>query len=227
MRFFRLPLFRRSKAKKARATSLQSQPSNVQGVLIAPSEAPRTYSTTAAPCRDCFQVQLGGVWQDLDRDADEQLRCAVVAGLRSVTLEARGQLYECSLYRMEQRNLQTGRVRRLRAPQVATSDTSFHQPATFEAARRWEEEEEEEDEEEEESLGSASPSHGTPRRMRPKVAVVTAAGVVTGASVCVVGGDHLFGDGELYAGLAEATEGALDWAEEATKSVGDFLENVL
>merc|ERR1712008_553736 len=139
------------------------------------------------------------------------------------------EFYECSLQRMEQRNLQTGRVRRLRAPPVASSENTsgFHHPTLLQQRRRWNEEEEEE--EDEESLGSsvlaASPSYGTSRCMRPKVAAVTAVGVVTG--VCVVGGDHLFGEGELYDGLVEGTEGALDWTAEATKTVGDFLENVL
>merc|ERR1712008_609726 len=106
------------------------------------------------------------------------------------------EFYECSLQRMEQRNLQTGRVRRLRAPPVASSENTsgFHHPTLLQQRRRWNEEEEEE--EDEESLGSsvlaASPSYGTSRCMRPKVAAVTAVGVVTG--VCVVGGDHLFGE---------------------------------
>lgn len=202
----------------------------MQGVLIAQSEAPSANNENTTPSREeRFQVQLGNRWQDVDDEANEQLRGALLAGLPNVTLETRGQSYECSLQHMEQRNLQTGRVRCLRAPGnlAASSNNGSRQPVLFQPRRFWEEEEDEDDEE---SLGSpvsvASPSHGTSCCMRPKVAAVTA-GVVTGASVCVVGGEYLFGDGELYAGLVEGTQETLDWTAEATKSMGDFLENVL
>lgn len=230
MGLFHLPLFQRRKRSKARQPPPQPRPSTVQGLLTSPSEAPSTNSAIAIQSRERFQVQLSNVWQDLDFDADEKLRRALLAGLQNVTLEARGQFYEYSLQRMEQRNLQTGRVRRLRAPPMASSGNTngFHHPTLLQQRRRWNEEEGEQ-EDDEESLGSsvsaASPSYGTSRRMRQKVAAVTAAGAVTG--VCVVGGDYLFGEGELYDGLAEGTEAAIDWTAEATKTVGDFLENVL
>lgn len=60
------------------------------------------------------QVCLGGAWRDFAPEVDGVLRKALAKGERLARFEARGQVYECDLERMEQVNLSTRRVRAIR-----------------------------------------------------------------------------------------------------------------
>mmetsp|Transcript_113680 Transcript_113680/g.355495 ORF Transcript_113680/g.355495 Transcript_113680/m.355495 type:complete len:112 (-) Transcript_113680:13-348(-) len=111
---------------------------------------------------------------------------------------------------MEQRNLETGRTRQIRPRPWAGADAG---------RLRWE------DELSEASSMQDSPCKGP--RCTPKVFGATAAAVVTGAAGCVVAGEALLGEGELYAGLADGVDSALDWTADGAKAVADFLGDIL
>lgn len=63
-----------------------------------------------------FQIQLGSDWQDLSPEEDAELKRAWGASEPKAFLTSRGQKYEIIFASMEQRNLETGKTRKIRAP---------------------------------------------------------------------------------------------------------------
>lgn len=71
-----------------------------------------------------FQVQLSGEWRDFSEELHVQLASAWDASCLLVYLQQGGQDYEISLAKMEQRNLVTGKTRRIRPPHHPTRSSS-------------------------------------------------------------------------------------------------------
>jgi len=63
-----------------------------------------------------FQMLVNGYFQDYRRQEDAILKRAFLIGRPSARLQLRGQAYEYSFVRMTQRNLATGRLRKIRPP---------------------------------------------------------------------------------------------------------------
>eukprot|EP00403_Amphidinium_massartii_P035107 CAMPEP_0178433042 /NCGR_PEP_ID=MMETSP0689_2-20121128/32701_1 /TAXON_ID=160604 /ORGANISM="Amphidinium massartii, Strain CS-259" /LENGTH=295 /DNA_ID=CAMNT_0020055057 /DNA_START=81 /DNA_END=968 /DNA_ORIENTATION=+ len=63
-----------------------------------------------------FQVELSGMWKDYARDEDKILKRAFLAGFPNCKFTLRGATYEYNFRRMLQKNLSTGKERKIRAP---------------------------------------------------------------------------------------------------------------
>lgn len=63
-----------------------------------------------------FQVELSGKWHDYEGDEDKILKRAFQAGFPNARFALRGQHYEYDFKTMEQKNTDTGKTRRIRAP---------------------------------------------------------------------------------------------------------------
>jgi hypothetical protein len=63
-----------------------------------------------------WQIQLEGRWKDYEDQENAILKRAYMVGQQNVKFSLRGQHYEYNFRRMAQKNLQTGKERRIRAP---------------------------------------------------------------------------------------------------------------
>jgi len=63
-----------------------------------------------------FQVELAGEWKDYARDEDKILKRAFLAGFPNCKFTLRGATYEYNFRRMLQKNLTSGKERKIRAP---------------------------------------------------------------------------------------------------------------
>jgi hypothetical protein len=64
-----------------------------------------------------FQVMLGGHWKDYDKEEDNVLKRAYMTGTKKAKYKFRGgQMYEYDFGKMEQKNLESGKAREIRAP---------------------------------------------------------------------------------------------------------------
>eukprot|EP00403_Amphidinium_massartii_P022454 CAMPEP_0178398122 /NCGR_PEP_ID=MMETSP0689_2-20121128/14611_1 /TAXON_ID=160604 /ORGANISM="Amphidinium massartii, Strain CS-259" /LENGTH=299 /DNA_ID=CAMNT_0020018877 /DNA_START=100 /DNA_END=999 /DNA_ORIENTATION=- len=63
-----------------------------------------------------FQVELSGMWKDYARDEDKILKRAFLAGFPNCKFTLRGATYEYNFRSMLQKNLTTGKERKIRAP---------------------------------------------------------------------------------------------------------------
>mmetsp|Transcript_68249 Transcript_68249/g.163775 ORF Transcript_68249/g.163775 Transcript_68249/m.163775 type:complete len:271 (-) Transcript_68249:209-1021(-) len=63
-----------------------------------------------------FQVELAGEWKDYARDEDKILKRGFLAGFPNCKFTLRGATYEYNFQRMVQKNLTTGKERKIRAP---------------------------------------------------------------------------------------------------------------
>jgi len=63
-----------------------------------------------------FQVELAGEWKDYVKDEDKILKRAFLAGFPNCKFTLRGATYEYNFLRMVQKNLTSGKERKIRAP---------------------------------------------------------------------------------------------------------------
>jgi len=63
-----------------------------------------------------FQVKLGGEWKDYAKDEDKILKRAYLAGFPNAKYALRGQHYEADFRKMQQKNMDSGKSRDIRAP---------------------------------------------------------------------------------------------------------------
>lgn len=63
-----------------------------------------------------FQVQLAGKWEDYKTDENAIIHRAFMSGNRNAKYCLRGQTYQYDFERMEQKNADTGKVRKIRGP---------------------------------------------------------------------------------------------------------------
>mmetsp|Transcript_89448 Transcript_89448/g.253411 ORF Transcript_89448/g.253411 Transcript_89448/m.253411 type:complete len:237 (+) Transcript_89448:53-763(+) len=63
-----------------------------------------------------FQVKLGGEWKDYAKDEDKILKRAFLAGFPNAKYALRGQHYEADFNKMQQKNMDSGKSRDIRAP---------------------------------------------------------------------------------------------------------------
>lgn len=63
-----------------------------------------------------FQVKLGGDWKDYAKDEDKILKRAYLAGFPNAKYALRGQHYEADFKKMQQKNMDSGKSREIRAP---------------------------------------------------------------------------------------------------------------
>eukprot|EP00403_Amphidinium_massartii_P028788 CAMPEP_0178399914 /NCGR_PEP_ID=MMETSP0689_2-20121128/15521_1 /TAXON_ID=160604 /ORGANISM="Amphidinium massartii, Strain CS-259" /LENGTH=275 /DNA_ID=CAMNT_0020020697 /DNA_START=68 /DNA_END=895 /DNA_ORIENTATION=+ len=63
-----------------------------------------------------FQVELAGDWKDYAKDEDKILKRAFLAGFPNCKFTLRGATYEYNFKRMIQKNLSSGKERKIRAP---------------------------------------------------------------------------------------------------------------
>jgi len=64
----------------------------------------------------CFQVELGGHWQNYSKEEDKILKRAYMAGFPKAKFRLRGQEYEYDFGSMQQINRSTGKSRNIRPP---------------------------------------------------------------------------------------------------------------
>jgi len=63
-----------------------------------------------------FQVKLGGDWKAYAKDEDKILKRAYLAGFPNAKYALRGQHYEADFNKMQQKNMDSGKSRDIRAP---------------------------------------------------------------------------------------------------------------
>jgi len=63
-----------------------------------------------------FQVELGGKWQDYSQEENKILKRAFMAGFANAKFHLRGQNYAYDFKQMQQKNTDTGKTRKIRAP---------------------------------------------------------------------------------------------------------------
>ncbi|KAL9139586.1 putative conserved tandem protein 4 [Amphidinium carterae] len=78
------------------------------------------FPPVTSPCESVsmakFQVELAGEWKDYVKDEDKILKRAFLAGFPNCKFTLRGATYEYNFLRMVQKNLTSGKERKIRAP---------------------------------------------------------------------------------------------------------------